>query len=104
MFSINYRFLALLKTTDETLLKSPETIVEWHSLLILPQSYRRSKRGRRELPILEKATTVANTVVIQWIPSPCGIPGKERIDSLAKQGAQQQQRQEHGQMITYFAK
>ena len=31
------------------------------------------------------------TVVLQWIPAHCGIPGNERVDLLAKSGSKQLQ-------------
>lgn len=49
---------------------------------------------------LQQLTTVANTLVIEWIPSHCCIPENEKADSLGKHSAQQQL-EENGKMIAY---
>ena len=40
---------------------------------------------------LEALSSKVTEIVIQWIPAHCGIPGNERADQLAKQGAQKDQ-------------
>jgi ribonuclease HI len=48
----------------------------------------------RKLPQLARALHQLNTacrVAIQWIPAHCGIPGNEKADKLAKQGAKSEQ-------------
>ena len=48
----------------------------------------------RKLPDLENKLyeiSKEKNIVLQWIPSHCGIPGNETADQLAKQGAKQEQ-------------
>ena len=54
-----------------------------------------------KLPELKEAlreVSITRKVVLQWIPSHCGIPRNERADILAKEGATQEQKE---QPITY---
>jgi hypothetical protein len=37
-------------------------------------------------------------VTLQWIPSQCGVPGNEKVDRLAKEGAREEQPDSH---VTY---
>ena len=97
-YSTNFRAeaCALLKAATE--LNTPETAPEKTVILSdcksLLQSLQSCKDQSKLMGDLRKELAVLNyrtQLVIQWIPSHCGVYGNEEADKLSKQGSKQNQ-------------
>ena len=65
----------------------PQVVFLTDALLVL-EAFENDK-----LPDIENSlyNSEIKKVVLQWVPSHCGIPGNEEADRLAKKGAQKEQ-------------
>lgn len=95
-YSSNYKAESEAIKTGANILKQKELKQVQVVFFTDAKSVLQALEGKRDIALNDLMTSLALlctecTVVLQWIPSHCGIAGNEIADNLAKEGAKQYQ-------------